>query len=157
MRTITLEELRTYAGKELAPSEWFEVTQERINKFAESTDDHQFIHVDPDSAKRTRFGSTIAHGYLLLSLVSGHRPTDAPKLEDAVMSLNYGLNRVRFISPVRVNSMVRIHTRILSVTEKSPGNILVTYEKKMAIEGQGKPAFVAETLGMIVTEAPSKG
>ena len=155
MKTVMLGEFKTYEGKELAPSDWIEIEQERIDRFAECTGDHQFIHVDPEAAKNTPFGATIAHGHLLLSLIPAHRPADMPSLKNTVMTINYGLNRVRFITPVKVNSRVRFHTKILSIVEKSPGNILVTTERTLELEGEEKPALVAETLGMIVTRPPS--
>jgi acyl dehydratase len=148
---VSLQELKEYEGKSLSPSEWFEIDQDRINQFADCTDDHQFIHVDTELAKSTPFGTTIAHGFLSLSLISGHGPSDMPRVKNTVMGINYGLDRVRFLTPVKVNSRVRIHTKILSVNERSPGNIVVKTEKTMEIEGEEKPALVAETLGMMVT------
>lgn len=147
---VTVEELKAYEGKELSPSEWFEIKQERINAFADCTDDHQFIHVDPEAVKNTPFGTTIAHGFLSLSLISMHGPSDMPILKNMVMGVNYGLDRVRFLTPVKVNSKVRVLTKILSVREKSPGNVLVKTEKTMEIEGEEKPAFIAESLGLMV-------
>ena len=152
-REITLEQLKTYEGRTLSPSEWFEIKQDRIDQFADCTDDHQFIHVDPEAAGQTPFGTTIAHGFLSLSLVSGHRSAEMPALENTAMSINYGIDRLRFVTPVKVNSRVRIHTKILSVTEKSPGKILIKSEKTMEIKGEEKPAFVAETLTMVVIES----
>lgn len=149
-KEVTLEELKTYEGKELSPTDWFEIKQERIDQFADCTDDHQYIHVDPERMKDSVYGSTIGHGFLSLSLVAGHTSPDWPKLKDAVLSLNYGLDKVRFLNPVKVNSRVRFHTRILSVTEKSPGRILVKSQKILEIEGEEKPAMIAETLGMAV-------
>ena len=148
---VTLEELKSYVGKELSPSDWIEINQERINQFADCTDDHQYIHVDPDRMKDSPLGSTIAHGFLSLSLLSGHGSSDWPRLKNSVMSLNYGLDRVRFINPVKVNSKVRFRTKILSVTEKSPGRVLIKAQKTLEIEGEEKPAMIAETLGMLVT------
>ncbi len=148
---VTLEELKAYEGRELSPSDWFEIQQERINQFADCTDDHQYIHVDPERMKDSPLGGTIGHGFLSLSLLAGHGPSDWPRLKNSVMSLNYGLDRVRFINPVKVNSKVRFRTRILSVTEKSPGRVLVKAEKTMEIDGEEKPAMIAETLGMQVT------
>jgi acyl dehydratase len=150
---VTLEELKDYEGKELSPSDWFEIKQDRIDQFAECTDDHQYIHVDPVRMKDSPLGSTIAHGFLSLSLLAGHGSSDWPRLKDGVMSLNYGLDRVRFIKPVKVNSKVRVRTRILSVTEMSPGRVLIKSEKTMEIHGEEKPAMIAETLGMLVTAA----
>jgi len=152
--TVTLEELKDYEGRELSPSDWVVITQERIDNFADCTDDHQFIHVDPERMKDSPFGCTIAHGFLSLSLLSGHGSADWPELENRILSLNYGLDRVRFLQPVKVNSRVRFHTRIVSVSERSPGRVLIKSEKTMEIEGLGrdKPAMVAEALAMAVTE-----
>jgi len=148
---VSVEELKGYEGKSLSPSEWVEVTQDRIDRFADCTDDHQYIHVDPEAAKNTPFGATIAHGFLSLSLLAGHRSPDMPTIKNAVMGINYGLDRVRFLNPVKVNSRVRIHTKIISVTEKRRGYILIKSERSMEIEGEEKPALIAETLGLIVT------
>jgi acyl dehydratase len=150
---VTLDELKAYEGSELAPSDWFEITQERINRFADCTDDHQYIHVDPERMKQSEFGGTIAHGFLSLSLLAGHGSPDWPRLKDSVMSLNYGLDRVRFINPVRVNSRVRFRTKILSVAEKSPGRVLIKAQKTLEIDGEEKPALIAETLSLLVTMA----
>ena len=96
---VTLEELKAYAGRELEPSDWFEMDQARIDQFAQCTDDHQYIHVDPARMEATELGSTIAHGFLSLSLLSAHGPADWPQLEGVVMNLNYGLDRVRSMEP----------------------------------------------------------
>ena len=109
-KEITLDELKSYEGRELSPSNWFEINQERIDQFADCTDDHQYIHVDTDRMKDTSLGSTIAHGFLSLSLLSGHPAPDWPRLRNCIMTLNYGLDRVRFINPVKVNSRVRFRT-----------------------------------------------
>ncbi len=150
---VTLEELKAYVGKELSPSDWFEIKQERINQFADCTDDHQYIHVDPERMRDSPFGCTIGHGFLSLSLLAGHRSSDWPQLKNTVMSLNYGLDRVRFINPVKVSSKVRFRTKILSVTEKSPGRVLIKAQKTLEIDGEEKPAMIAETLAMLVTAA----
>ena len=150
-KDVTLEELKAYEGRELIPSGWIEIDQARIDKFADCTDDHQYIHVDPARMKDSEFGCTIAHGFLSLSLMAGHGSVDWPQLENTVLNLNYGLDRLRFLQPVKVNSKVRIHTKIVSITEKSPGRVLVKTEKSMEIEGEAKPAIIAESLGMIVT------
>ena len=147
---VTLEELKNYEGKELSPTDWFVIDQGRINQFADCTDDHQYIHVDPERMKDSEYGSTIGHGFLSLSLVAGHIPLDFPEIKGRVLSLNYGLDKVRFLNPVKVDSRVRFHTKILSVTEKSPGRILVKSQKTLEIEGEERPALVAETLGMAV-------
>ena len=150
-KDVTLEELKAYEGRELIPSGWIEIDQARIDKVADCTDDHQYIHVDPARMKDSEFGCTIAHGFLSLSLMAGHGSVDWPQLKNTVLNLNYGLDRLRFLQPVKVNSKVRIHTKIVSITEKSPGRVLVKTEKSMEIEGEAKPAIIAESLGMIVT------
>ena len=149
---VTLDELKAYEGKDLSPSDWIEVNQDRIDSFADCTDDHQYIHVDPERMAQSAYGSTIAHGFLSLSLLAGHGPPDWPQLENTVLNLNYGLDRLRFLQPVKAGSRVRIHTKIISVTEKSPGRVLIKAEKSMEIEGEEKPALVAVSLGMAVTE-----
>jgi len=149
--TITLEEFKSWVGKQLAPTEWITIDQNRINQFAACTDDHQFIHVDPERAKREGpAGTTIAHGFLSLSLMAGHKPTDLPVISDLGLVLNYGLDRVRFLSPVKVGKRVRILSMISSIVEKSPGRLLCTQEKVMEIEGEGKPAYVAEALSLFI-------
>lgn len=152
---VTLDELKSLEGKELAPTDWLEIDQERIDQFAACTDDRQYIHVDSQRMKKSPIGSTIAHGFLSLSLLAGHGSSDWPQLKDTVMSLNYGLDRVRFISLVKVNSRVRFRTKIISIREKSPGHILVKSEKTLEIEGEEKPAMVAETLIMLITSQAS--
>ncbi len=149
---VTIEELKAYAGRELAPTDWFEIKQERIDQFADCTDDHQFIHLDEERMKDTPLGSTIAHGFLSLSLSAGHVPSDWPQVKNTVMNFNYGLDRVRFIQPLKVNSKARFLTRIISVTEKSPGRVLVKSERTLEVDGEDKPAMIAECLGMLVTE-----
>lgn len=149
---VTLEELKTYEGKDLTPTDWFVIDQERIDRFADCTDDHQYIHVDPERMKDSEYGATIGHGFLSLSLMAGHGPPNFPDLKGRILSLNYGLDKVRFLSPVKVNSKVRYHTKIVSVREKSPGRVLIKTLKTMEIEGEEKPAVVAESLGMAVLD-----
>jgi acyl dehydratase len=148
---ITLEEFKSWTGKQLAPTEWIVIDQQRINKFADCTDDHQFIHVDAERAKReSPAGTTIAHGFLSLSLLAGHTPRDFPIIADLGLTLNYGLDRVRFLTPVKVGKRVRLLSKITAIVEKSPGRLLCTQEKTMEIEGETKPAYVAETLSLFV-------
>ena len=144
------EDLKDYIGKDLGTTEWFTVDQDRINKFADATEDHQFIHVDSEKATPI-FGSTIAHGFLSLSLTAGLGGDNALVVDGAKMGLNYGLDKVRFLSPVAVDSRVRLSTSIMNITEKNPGQFLVKSSVTMAIEGIEKPAFIAETLSMWVT------
>lgn len=141
----TLEELKQWVGKEVAVSDWLQVDQDRIDRFADATGDHQWIHVDPARAKaESPFGSTIAHGYLTLSLLP-HMMMETLAIEGGRMSINYGLNRVRFAAPVRCND--RIRTRFtLAELEDIPGGIQVTWHALIEIEGQHKPACVAEMI-----------
>ena len=152
--SVTGEELKEYAGRSLQPSEWMTVTQERIDGFADVTDDHQFIHVDEAAAKATPLGSTIAHGFLTLSLLSPLRPPDWPVLENTEMVINYGLDKLRFLQPVKPGQRVRVHTKILAVRQKRPGQYLIKSEKTMEIEGEEKPAFIAHMLVLLVGKAP---
>ncbi len=153
---VTGDELKEYAGRSLLPSEWTTITQERINEFASVTDDHQFIHVDEAAARATPLGSTIAHGFLTLSLLSTLRPSDWPVLEDEEMIFNYGLDKLRFLQPVKAEQRVRVHTKILAVRQKRPGQYLIKSEKTMEIEGEEKPAFVAQMLVLIVGKEPAE-
>jgi acyl dehydratase len=149
--TITLAQFKSWVGKQLAPTDWIDITQDRINKFADCTDDHQFIHVDVERAKReSPAGTTIAHGFLSLSLMAGHKPADFPTISDLALVLNYGLDRLRFLTPVKVGKRVRIQSKIVAIVEKSPGRLLCTQEKTMQIEGESKPAYIAEALSMLV-------
>ena len=147
---VSLEELIEYEGRELSPTDWLVIDQDRINGFAETTDDHQYIHVDPERMKDSEYGSTVSHGFLSLSLMAGHPPPDLPIVKERVLSLNYGLDKVRFINPVKVDSRVRYHTKILSIREKAPGRIIVKQQKTLEIEGEEKPALIAEVLAMVV-------
>src|SRR5438128_3286371 len=140
------EELKGLVGQEVATSDWFEVTQQRINDFADATEDHQWIHVDVDRAKiDSPFNSTIAHGFLTLSLLP-HLAKQALKVEgDFKMGINYGLNRLRFVSPVPSGSRVRARFTLQSV-ENVAGGIQITWSVICETEGGQKPALVAEWL-----------
>ena len=151
MKVINPSEIDSVIGAEVGVSDWVLIDQDRINKFADATMDHQFIHVDPEQATPV-FGSTIAHGFLSLSLVAGI-PFDQEiglVLEGTKMGLNYGLDKVRFLSPVPVDSEVRIRMKCIDISEKNPGQYLAKTEVTMEIKGVEKPAFVAETLSMFV-------
>ena len=151
MKVINPSEIDSVIGTEVGVSDWVLIDQDRINKFADATMDHQFIHVDPEQATPI-FGSTIAHGFLSLSLVAGI-PFDQEiglVLEGTKMGLNYGLDKVRFLSPVSVDSEVRIRMKCIDISEKNPGQYLAKTEVTMEIKGVEKPAFVAETLSMFV-------
>lgn len=151
LQIVPKEELMGMVGSEFGPSEWFQVDQERINQFADATLDHQFIHVNDDLAKQTPFGSTIAHGYLSLSLLP-HLVTDLTVMpENTMMAVNYGMDRLRFLAPVKSGAEVRARVKLLDVTEKGPGQLLIKTEVTLEINGEEKPALVAETLTMAVT------
>ena len=148
METIAVSKLPELVGKEFAPTAWLEITQERVNQFADATNDHQFIHVDAEKASQTPLGGTIAHGYLTLSLLS-HFSLESGVLPEGVsMVVNYGSDKVRYLTPVRVGSRVRAHMKIIDVTEKNPGQWLIKTGVSIEIEGVEKPALVAEILGL---------
>jgi acyl dehydratase len=136
-------------GTEVGKSGWIEIDQSRIDAFAEATLDRQYIHVDPDRAKDSPFGGTIAHGFLSLSLLS-HMMFDAlPKIDGISMSINYGMNRLRFLAPVKCGSRVRGRFVLTGVEKRNPGHVLLTHEVTVDIEGGAKPAFVAEWLTLL--------
>jgi acyl dehydratase len=144
-RVLQASELKGVVGEQLGTSSWVTIEQERIDRFAEATGDHQWIHVDPERAKDGPFGSTIAHGFLTLSLIPA-LAWEIYTVEGARLSVNYGLNKLRFITPVKVGSRVRAHVSIASV-EDVPGNALqVAAAVTVELEGAAKPAAVAETL-----------
>ena len=151
LKIVKPSEIDSVLGAEVGVSDWVIIDQKRIDKFADATMDHQFIHVDPEQAAPV-FGSTIAHGFLSLSLVAGipFEQEIGMVLEGTKMGLNYGLDKVRFLSPVPVNSEVRIRMKCIDVTEKNPGQFLAKTEVTMEIKGIEKPAFVAETLSMFI-------
>ncbi|MBM6443512.1 MaoC family dehydratase [Pseudomonas mohnii] len=148
MPYVPVAELNDYVGKELGRSEWLTIDQERINLFAEATGDYQFIHVDPVKAAQTPFGSTIAHGFLSLSLIPKLMEDILVMPEGLKMVVNYGLDSVRFIQPVKVNSNVRLKVDLTDVTEKKPGQWLLKATATLEIEGSDKPAYIAEPLSL---------
>ena len=151
LKIIKPSEIDSVIGTETGLSEWITIDQEQINKFAEATLDNQFIHVDPEASKPI-FGSTIAHGFLSLSLAAGIPIAQGMGLaiEGMKMGLNYGLDKVRFLSPVPVGSEVRIRTECMDITEKNPGQFLIKTKVTMEIKGVEKPAYIAETLAMYI-------
>ena len=151
MITIPASELVDHVGEETGVSDWMVIDQDRIDAFARVTLDDQFIHTDPEAAAKTPLGSTVAHGFLTLSLVSALAAEGMIKPEGTVMMLNYGVDRVRFIEPVKVDSNIRGRTRLVDVREKGPGRWLTTNEVTIEIEGSDKPAMVAEVLTLYVT------
>lgn len=135
-------------GQEVGVSRWITVDQARIDAFAEITEDRQFIHIDPERAKATPFGGTIAHGFLTLSLASAMSYDAVPPLEGVVMGVNYGFDKLRFLAPVPAGSRVRGRFRLLSAEDKGSGRWLLKHELTVEIEGGDKPALIAEWLGM---------
>lgn len=148
MPYVPVAELKDYVGKEFGRSQWLTIDQERINLFAEATGDFQFIHVDPVKAAQTPFGSTIAHGFLSLSLMPKLMEDIIVLPEGVKMVVNYGLDSVRFIQPVKVNSKVRLKVDMVEVTEKKPGQWLLKATATLEIEGSDKPAYIAEPLSL---------
>jgi acyl dehydratase len=140
----SVDELKAKIGDELGVGDWFEVTQDRINTFADATGDHQWIHVDEERAKQGPFGAPIAHGYLTLSLIPS-LGGGGLGLDGVRMGVNYGLDRVRFITPVKVGSKVRARRKLIDVSE-GEGFVQMKVEVTVEIDGETKPACVAETL-----------
>jgi acyl dehydratase len=148
---MKVEDFVAWIGRELAPSDWIMVDQPRIDAFADCTGDHQFIHVDPARAAReTPWGGSIAHGFLTLSLLAAHRPADFPAFVDLALTINYGLDRVRFLTPVPAGSRVRLLTRVLDVQPRGAARWLVKQQKRLEIEGQERPGYEAEQLTLFV-------
>jgi acyl dehydratase len=139
--TVTFEELPQLAGKELGYTDWRQVTQEQINTFADAADDHQWIHVDPEKAKDGPFGAPIAHGFLTLSLAIPFW-TELLDVTGVKTKVNYGLEKVRFPSPVRVGSKIRMSAKIAEVTEVA-GGVQISVEQVIEVEGESKPAVVS--------------
>jgi acyl dehydratase len=150
---VALDDLVARVGQEAGVSDWIEVSQPMIDRFAEATGDHQFIHVDPKRAAETMFGGTIAHGFLVLSLLSRMSYDALPRIEGAAISVNYGSNRVRFVSPVRAGRRVRGRFVLRDVSRKAEDRVLVTYDVTVEIDGEEKPALVAEWLTMTMLAA----
>lgn len=145
----TYEELRSMTGQELGVSGWVEVDQARIDQFAECTEDRQWIHTSPERAKKeSPFRTTIAHGYLSLSLIGGLSQQMNVVPENTQAVFNYGLDKVRFLAPVRVGTRVRLRASLISVEDKAPGQYLMKFANTIEIEGEEKPALMAETLAM---------
>jgi acyl dehydratase len=147
---VKAQDLPSLVGTELEASDWLQITQDRVNQFADATNDHQFIHVKPLRAKFTPFRGTIAHGFLVLSLVSYLAQQNALRPAGLKMALNYGSDKVRFLTPVRVGKRIRARQTIIDVTEKKPGHWLLKTEITIDIENEDKPALVAEMLAMYI-------
>lgn len=151
MPIASLDEIRARVGTEVGLSSWLTIDQGRIDEFAEATEDHQFIHVDPEAAAKSPFGGTIAHGFLTLSLLS-RMAAEGMLVPDGVrMALNYGFDRVRFLAPVKSGSRVRGRFTLDSIEEKAPGQWLLRHTVTVEIEGEDKPALTAVWLGLMFT------
>ena len=149
MLGVPLDEIRSRVGREIGVSGWLTIDQKRIDEFADSTEDRQFIHTDPQAAAQTPFGTTIAHGFLSLSMLSRMAAEVMLVPDTTRMALNYGLDRVRFISPVKSGKRIRGRFRLDSVEEKAPGQLLFRHTVTVEIEGEEKPALTAEWLGLM--------
>ena len=144
------QDIAAKVGEVIGTSEWAEMSQDRINQFADATGDHQFIHINEEAAKMTPFGGTIAHGFLTLSMIPYlSANSDLPKLENVKMGVNYGGNKTRFISPVRSGKRIRGHWKLVEMDEKRPGQWQQTCEITIEIEGEDKPALICEWITMI--------
>lgn len=155
MQTVPIDRIPEYVGKELGVSEWLIVDQDRVNAFADATLDHQFIHVDPEAARQTPWGSTIAHGFLTLSLIPYLTSEIAIVPEGTVMVINYGTDKVRFLEPVKVGSAVRARVLLADAGGKGSGRMLFKTKVTVEIKDNEKPALVAETLMLAITEVPA--
>lgn len=147
-RYVSTAELPQLVGTDLEPSDWFEITQGRVNEFADATNDHQFIHVDLEKAKASPFGGTIAHGFLTLSLLTHLLSEPMVVPENTAMTINYGSDKVRFLKPVGVGQRIRAKQTLLEANEKKPGQWLMKMNVTVEIEGEQTPALVAEILFM---------
>jgi len=144
IKQISAAEAISYVGKTVGASAWFDVTQEGVNAFADLTGDHNFIHVDIEKAQATPLGGTIAHGFYTLSLLASMAKDVVLVLDGVKMALNYGLDKVRFIAPVKVGSRVRAHFKLDAVDERPDGALRFTYAVTVEIEGEDKPALSAQ-------------
>ena len=153
MPIASLDDIRARIGTDIGVSDWIAIDQARIDAFADTTEDRQFIHVDPAAAAQTPFGGTIAHGFLTLSLLS-RMAADVMQVPDStIMAVNYGLDRVRFIAPVRAGSRVRGRFTLDAVDDKAPGQLLLRHTVTVEIEHNDKPALTAQWLGLIFTQS----
>lgn len=145
---IEAAEVAGLVGKEIGISDWVSIDQKRIDAFAEVTEDHQFIHVDPVRAAATPFGGAIAHGFLTLSMLSRLAEHVLPRLKNVRMGVNYGFDKVRFMNPVRSGKRIRGRFSLIAADERLPGQWTFKYGVRVEIEGEDKPALVAEWIGM---------
>jgi acyl dehydratase len=148
MQMLSPAAAKALIGTDLGASDWYLIDQEMVNRFADLTNDHQFIHVNPEAAKMTPFGGTIVHGFFTLSMLAGLQPEGAIVLEGIKMGVNYGCDRIRFLEPVPVGSRIRARHKLKAVDDKGGGRWLLTSEVTIEIEGKDKPALIADWLGM---------
>ncbi len=146
---VPIDDYRALAGTEVGVSDWVLVDQARIDAFADCTGDHQFIHVDPERAKATPFGTTIAHGYLTLSLIPMMTYASVPGIAGAKMGVNYGMNKLRFMAPVRSGKRVRGRFTLVSVEQRPDGSYQSTVAVTVEIEDEPKPALVGESVSLV--------
>ncbi|HEY0012928.1 MAG TPA: MaoC family dehydratase [Allosphingosinicella sp.] len=149
MPIASIEEIKRQVGREIGVSDWILVDQARIDTFADVTEDRQFIHVDPEAAARTPFGGTVAHGFLTLSLLSRMAADAFLVPGDVKMGVNYGFEKVRFMAPVRSGKRVRGRFTLARLDEKRPGQWQFTHRVTVEIEGEEKPALIADWIGLI--------
>lgn len=147
MRQVKFGELKSLVGSEIGTSQWWLIDQARIDKFAEATGDFQWIHVDPVKAKSSKFGTTIAHGYLTLSLLAGMR-FQTFEVTETAMAVNYGMNKVRFLTPVPAGSRLRAKYELANVNERADGGLECTFKATVELENAPKPACLAETISV---------
>lgn len=157
MGAFTYENMAEMVGKPVGSSNWVEITQDDVNQFAQCTGDHQWIHTDPERAKKeSPFGGPVAHGYLTLSLLASMTMEMGIVPANTAAALNYGLDKVRFLAPVLVGAKVRLHAKLVSFEKRDNGQYLMKCENTMEIEGSEKPALIAETLAMLVPAPGAK-
>ena len=150
IKVVPKEQMLDAIGTKFEPGEWIEIGQDRINTFADCTEDHQFIHVDEEAAKNTPFGGTIAHGFLTLSLLAKMAEGNGVVPENIVMGINYGFDKVRFLAPVRAGKRVRALSEVSNIQQKDDNRFLTTQTVTVEIEGEETPALVCEWLTMVV-------
>ena len=146
-RALGVEDFEARIGQDIGVSPWFTVDQPRIDAFADVTEDHQFIHVDPAAAAKTVFGASIAHGFLTLSMLS-HFAKALPEVEGRVMGVNYGFDKIRFLAPVRAGKRIRAHFHLTDLTRRSETEVMTRFLVTVEIEGEDKPALIADWLGL---------
>jgi len=156
MKTISIVDMKAQLGQVIGTSHWFDISQERINSFAETTRDSQFIHTDLERAKEGPFGTTIAHGFLVLSLIVDFSQQAGRMIEGCNMVINYGLEKLRFLAPVKSGKRVRAHFTLANLKEKRPGQFLIDYKITVEIEGEDKPALIVNWLCLQMKHSTSK-